>query len=490
LPLFLVLPLSFTLGALKGFTTGLFAFWFGLELDISISIGSRWFNTGILGLILIPLVALMTHEVSEFKAQRELLVARRALSELASSNVYSGTTFKELQALVSSADARLQEIVRLAGTDQSLAEIRFKEELGRIIRDEVRPLSHKIWKQQEEDIPSISWRSQLSDATSKTVQHPIGLGLWLFFGSLGGHANLLGLSDAFWRVLTLSTIVMLTMLAAKQIFAPYPRRSKIPFLISIALATFTGVGFTNLLLGPIQGSSLSLEFAIYAAHLLQSGILLNLIHEFSDKKMRLHQLRLNPNDSELVNSAVERYVSNVRNREFAQLLHSDIQNKLLNSILAAEKHAGVGFDVVSEAGRLRAMLQGFLRYETAARTIGEVLESQKQAWAEFILISTTIDEDLASFQARRCYGLSELISEGISNAIRHGEATQLEISLRIFEGEVLILIRDDGTGLKSDSRGLGTSVLKTLSNDRFSLRSLPSGGTEVQAILPLAPADK
>lgn len=53
-----------------------------------------------------------------------------------------------------------------------------------------------------------------------------------------------------------------------------------------------------------------------------------------------------------------------------------------------------------------------------------------------------------------------VIQEGITNAVRHGRASRIWISLKRIEGEIVLSIRDDGIGCKEIKSGFGTRHIR------------------------------
>lgn len=87
-----------------------------------------------------------------------------------------------------------------------------------------------------------------------------------------------------------------------------------------------------------------------------------------------------------------------------------------------------------------------------------------------------------------------LTTEALSNALRHGRADLIEISLRVEEDHQVIEVSDDGTGfdLGDVSTGMGLSSMKARANATggwADIESAPERGTRVTARLPIRPAD-
>jgi len=85
-----------------------------------------------------------------------------------------------------------------------------------------------------------------------------------------------------------------------------------------------------------------------------------------------------------------------------------------------------------------------------------------------------------------------LATEALSNALRHGRADLIEISLRLEDGHQMIEVVDDGVGFDVDqvSKGMGLSSMKAradASGGSARIQSAPRQGTRVTARLPIRP---
>lgn len=86
--------------------------------------------------------------------------------------------------------------------------------------------------------------------------------------------------------------------------------------------------------------------------------------------------------------------------------------------------------------------------------------------------------------------LFRITQEGVSNAIRHGRATTVEILLQEIDTRILLSISDDGVGLPeslSDRKGMGLQIMAARSQfigGQFSLSSKPSGGANLTCLVP------
>jgi signal transduction histidine kinase len=82
-----------------------------------------------------------------------------------------------------------------------------------------------------------------------------------------------------------------------------------------------------------------------------------------------------------------------------------------------------------------------------------------------------------------------VVQEALNNAVRHAEATQVQILLREEQGRVLVVIQDDGKGFDPKvARGLGLLGIQervTHLNGKLQVESAADKGTVLQIELPL-----
>jgi signal transduction histidine kinase len=85
-----------------------------------------------------------------------------------------------------------------------------------------------------------------------------------------------------------------------------------------------------------------------------------------------------------------------------------------------------------------------------------------------------------------------VVSEALTNAVKHAEASQLEVAVTQGEGVLDVCVCDDGRGGADLAGGSGlvglTDRVEALGG-RLSMYSPRGVGTTVQVVLPLVPAD-
>jgi signal transduction histidine kinase len=88
--------------------------------------------------------------------------------------------------------------------------------------------------------------------------------------------------------------------------------------------------------------------------------------------------------------------------------------------------------------------------------------------------------------------LLRIIQEGVSNASRHGQASQIEVVLRISGEHLVVEVRDNGTGfdVKAQAAGLGLRSMAQRAESLNGVMEIKSDqGTAIRLIVPMGQID-
>lgn len=78
--------------------------------------------------------------------------------------------------------------------------------------------------------------------------------------------------------------------------------------------------------------------------------------------------------------------------------------------------------------------------------------------------------------------VADIVREGLTNAVTHGAARQVEVSIDTSGSDWVVCLRDDGTGVApSSSPGLGAALIDAASAGRWAWSTRSHGGTELVA---------
>jgi signal transduction histidine kinase len=82
-----------------------------------------------------------------------------------------------------------------------------------------------------------------------------------------------------------------------------------------------------------------------------------------------------------------------------------------------------------------------------------------------------------------------LVQEALTNIAKHAQATRVAVEISERDGEIALVVRDDGSGFdpRQQSSGFGLIGMRerlALVNGSFDIRSSPGAGTELRATIP------
>jgi len=188
-------------------------------------------------------------------------------------------------------------------------------------------------------------------------------------------------------------------------------------------------------------------------------------------------------------------------------LHDDLGQKLtgmalmmkgLERRLAAESHP-----CVEEAGKLHSMLQDVIQHtHNLARQFssldvkGDDLATVLQGLAASVEKLFEISCDFAvkgrppALVHNSTVQLYKIAQEAVSNAIKHGKATEVSIGLRCDDGDLVMTIKNDGLPFSppsANSTRMGLRIMHYRANTigaELQLKPLHKGGTIVTCTLP------
>ena len=169
----------------------------------------------------------------------------------------------------------------------------------------------------------------------------------------------------------------------------------------------------------------------------------------------------------------------VNRQQLSWVLHGPVQSALLaaahelqNRNVDADDRERIRVRIAEAAAHLET---GQIPHHALGRAMDELCRLWEYTCPLRISAGTDVRERLDG-DPTASYAVIEILREGVSNAVRHGGATQVNIELALSErGLVEVRLTDNGSGLApSDSGGLGTSLLNQVCH-RWSRTSTPTG---------------
>jgi signal transduction histidine kinase len=470
-------------GIIRAFTVGML---YATVLDVApLSFAPRGVAGMIFGLVAFVPAALIAGTVRDYRRTRaELLSTRGQLS----------ATGAALVEQMEASDERATERIR---TDilSSLSEVEDGVDvrsLERLASEVVRPLSHELaqavpsWQPPEAVEERVRVSAVLDRADSGTPLMPITTAVVVAFISVVPlWLNETGLLAILFLVGAL-VVGIVALLGANQVLLALLRgrrwwwRLAIVFLVLSAIGLILGSA-AQALLGP---GRLSLPWTeAYWALMVLIGLALALAKAaVGELESTLADLR---ESQELLRWQIARLrmIQWSSRQRLARALHGPVQGAIAAS--AARLRDGSEPEKQVIAGLSQSLLEA-LSLHHQRRTFIEGVELLRSNWAGLCAVNlitvrddlTRLDEDDAA-----CEITIDIVTESVSNAVRHGKATNVTIEVRSEEDRVVVNVVDDGTSTKVSLPGLGTRLLDDCTIEWT--RHIGRGSTELQATLPL-----
>jgi len=177
----------------------------------------------------------------------------------------------------------------------------------------------------------------------------------------------------------------------------------------------------------------------------------------------------------------------------SQVLAGQLETKSLPESAAA-KHL---VKMVEEAISLtRTFARGLQPVEMEAEGLTDGFQELARNVSERFKVSCEFEcrEPVLLHDAARSTHLYRIAQEAITNAIKHGKAKFINVSLEKNPATILLTITDDGSGLPENARngqGMGLRIMAYragMIGATFNIERLPDSGTRVTCKLPLNPA--
>jgi two-component sensor histidine kinase/putative methionine-R-sulfoxide reductase with GAF domain len=118
----------------------------------------------------------------------------------------------------------------------------------------------------------------------------------------------------------------------------------------------------------------------------------------------------------------------------------------------------------------------------------ELLERLRAMLVQGLAVGKEVHADLepVSIAGNRATALALVFSELLQNALEHGgESVQIDLAQR--NGEVVLSIADDGSGIEANAAGTGLSIVQALVRDELQgrLALTSEGGTRAEVVFPV-----
>lgn len=401
----------------------------------------------------------------------------------------SGTK-RQLESLLADSETRLEvEASDTMSTIESMLQTALLPELAEspqraltklqaLINDTLRPLSALLASNQpklelvrlDPTAYRFRWTTALTHLKLRESSRPFTIGLILATLAVNGFVQYLPEISAIWLLL-LSFVVLASGLSLSRfVLAGLVDRLPPSIRVIAVLAVLFLVGFVGglgvLSLGddPLVAVTLSANGGVASALL---GALFGINHAAS-KEMESIELQLKNYEHKLRWTIAALNGQHwLQKKQFARKIHGPIQSEVAAAAIRIERSLSTG--EVTESGEvvlrnLRDRLAKLLDDTKGTSDVRPVLAEIAETWHGLCKIELEMSEEVERTlkQDATCVEtVLEIAREACSNAIRHGSAENILLTVEMANHELVKLtVRNDGTKVDIDSkRGVGSAYL-------------------------------
>lgn len=375
---------------------------------------------------------------------------------------------QKIRSLVDPAIKKIQQ--SLSGEGQSAV-----ESLRATVDEVVRPLSLEVARSSDE-LELDAAKTKARERAQLPKQIILGDFLLPLWGTLIAVVALISVTflietplNAILLLLSIFVTMFLGLgalqLATRNLAVPGPLAFVlVPVLYAVSLIPFQ-------LLSPVVGWNVSQpqlwSLSIFGIILGASTFYAQLVQ--LQRRTTTERLAAVNQQLEILNAALRQELW-LNRRRAASVLHGPVQAALYASAMklsqAGEPSAKLVSEVESDIQTALEKLNNPSNLEL--ESIRSVLEQIKDLWSDAAEIAIQIDQELERQIGRQplaAEALLEIVREFVTNAIKHGKASRVDVSIsRIDAHRFAIEVSDNGTGLKPGSgEGFGSKLLSELS---------------------------
>ena len=283
--------------------------------------------------------------------------------------------------------------------------------------------------------------------------------------------------------------------------------SGLSVFVSVTSDIASGEQFSSFLV-PLWNAVVLLTFYLVVVWLLA---LLRSLYRHLEVQVRQRTRALT--DEIMERERLERELLDISEREqrrIGQILHDSLCQHLTGTTLAAqvleEKLAARQLPETAEAGQVvglieeginlsRKLAKGLYPVEVSSDGLMLALEEYATTTSELFKVTCRFecDSPVLIHDTTTAGHLYRIAQEAVGNAIKHGKAKNILITLAVSEESTLLSVTDDGVGLPQPlpkQRGMGLRIMAHRSdmiNALFSARGNVLGGTEITCELKTEP---
>lgn len=458
-------------------------------------------SNGTATFVVLVIAAAAADAVAQHRRQQDVLSADRERLEHVRA-VVTGAIAERQRVTVDRVSEQLTDAVNQLAADSPRDAV---DTLRSTAEDLVRPLSHDLATNSIPFTPTfptnvphgLNWPSVLTDATTGRPIRAVALPLISSALTVVYRIDKFGVGGGLLATAANAAVIWLGAVLANRILSAVEKRLSLPLraaalTLALGVLGLLGVVVQRLLL-PVQGTPgtllLNIVITIFIGWAL--ALLRATQSQLDHTDVEIHDLRQEL-DWEIVRANQTQWQ---QQRALARALHGPLQSAVNAAALridAAVRTGSVTTDLVDAERSSILDTLGYLPTAAADRIPDVELDFRRiqGTWAGLCDVAIAMPDDvLANIAADPACSsaVTDIVTESCANAIRHGHATRISVSITQPDSQrlVTLVVDNDGTPLDPTAHtGLGTSLINDVALEWH--LATHSGITRLSAVLPTA----
>lgn len=479
--IFIVIAAGLALGASKvGITgivlAGLTGDWSGID-----SLAIRIAGGAITGAWYLPLSAIILAIQDRYRTARDVVFAARLQNATDATN--PGATDPARLKLA----GILQQLRKTIQQQQSEPEVLAKS-LTKILEKRIRPFSRNLWSKSGRKQNDLSPVELARIVLARRKYWPSLTTVAIVVASAPLIVSTVGWLEGLGRLMILASVAWVTTALLGNSKRSGAGVGLLLYVFGAFAYSIVNEEIVTAVFGPFGDFTALTDIFLNAGLFAALSMLLGILRLTRDELRKL--------ELEMDSIFGERYFVGrmdlervrMKQRELANIIHGRLQNQILGAVLALTKNPDTTSpdDLLLEIERLEHEVS---QSEQSGPLVTPAMLSEELAelatrWQGVIevKVSRSLPTDMPAEDIAATLILAE---EGVTNAVRHGLASTIEIEIQKVPGKWALTVRDDGVGPRNGTRRLGTLTLDHITGKLWSLSSNKAGpGSILEAFIP------
>jgi hypothetical protein len=439
-------------------------------------------------------VALVLDSTDRFSRQRDEVIEAAIETELvkvrgsATEQRLRESMNKVISSEISQARSTLNAAMQAAELKNSDANWQPISGLMRdIASDVMRPLSKKLWDSAAVVFPRPNFIQVLRNIVDSQPLRPLALTIIAVLLSASTLVNTFGQGPGLTVLGATVAYIWLAVPPAMAVIKRNPSLHRTMFIVTIfGFQIFDTLAW----MWAGQQAAVEVSFGTLAVNVVACAVLILLTSGFGAfsnvNEASLRAFRQDVSNKQLAVLVNNKVVSTLT-QEASRNLHGRVQTRLLSCAAAIDRATASGdFDLLN-----RALIEvndifdnaSLVQPEEPVSPLGQQLAKISKHWDGLCAVNLNLDKSIEALATKTASDIADIFEEAITNAVRHGKATQADIRVEDLGAKVTITVSDNGLFATDGTPGVGTELIRLLTRGDFSITKNALGGATLRATL-------